>query len=225
MPVNPSAVLWDFDGTLVDTEPIWAETEAEMLAPYGVVWGEEMMLSLIGQSAAITTLQMAEAIGQPERHAEIHVELHQRIADRLRRDGLPFLPGALELLEAAAEDGVPMAVVTASNGVIMEAAEELLPPSVRFVIHGDDVANSKPHPDPYLLAMRRLGVAPQESVALEDSVPGAASALASGAFVYAVPVLAQLDPHPRMVISTDGLRSTTWPDLVRIWRDLKETRR
>lgn len=225
MRARPEAVLWDFDGTLVNTEPIWAQTEAEMLADHDVVWGEDMMRSLIGQSAAITTRQMAEAIGRPDRHEEIHDELHRRIADRLRRDGLPFLPGALELLEEAADDGVPAAVVTASNGTIMAAAVNLLPPAVQFVVHGDDVARSKPHPDPYLLAMERLGVSSDGSIALEDSVPGTASALAAGAFVYAVPVLAQLESHPRMVISSDGLASTTWPDLLGIWHEAKGNRR
>lgn len=216
---KPKAVLWDFDGTLVDTEPIWAETETEMLAAHGVVWDEAKMRSLIGQNAIITTRQMAEAIGRPDLHREVHDELHQRLVERLRRDGLPFLPGALELLEAATADGVPAAVVTASNGVIMEAAIELLPDAVQFVVSADDVTNSKPDPEPYLLAMERLGVSPLEALALEDSVPGTLSALAAGAFVYAVPALAQLEPHPRMVVSEDGLRSTTWPGLVEIWRD------
>lgn len=216
---KPKAVLWDFDGTLVDTEPIWAETETEMLAAYGVVWDEAKMRSLIGQNALITTRQMAEAIGRPDLHAAVHEELHGRLVQRLRQDGLPFLPGALELLEAATADGVPAAVVTASNGVIMEAAIELLPPSVQFVISADDVTHSKPDPEPYLLAMQRLGVSPAETIVLEDSVPGTLSALGAGAFVYAVPALARLEAHPRMVVSDEGLRSTTWPMLLGIWRE------
>ena len=67
--------------------------------------------------------------------------------------------------------------------------------------------------------MARLGVAPEETIVLEDSVPGATSALAAGAFVYAVPALAQLDPHPRMVVSETALRETTWPELLQIWHD------
>lgn len=219
MLAKPKAVLWDFDGTLVDTEPIWAETEAEMLAAHGVVWDDAKMRSMIGQNAAETTRQMAESIGQPDRVDEIHHELHERVVARLRRDGLPFLPGALQLLEDAADDGVPAAVVTASNGIIMEAAIELLPPTVRFVISADDVVQSKPHPEAYLLAMERFGAGPDEVIALEDSVPGTASALAAGAFVYAVPALARLEPHPRMVVSTTGLTATTWADLLQIWRD------
>ena len=169
MLAKPKAVLWDFDGTLVDTEPIWAELEAEMLAEHGVVWDDEMMRSVIGQNAEMTTRQMALSIGQPDRHQDIH--------------------------------------------------RELLPPSIQFVISADDVVNTKPHPEAYLTAMDRLGVAPEETIVLEDSVPGATSALAAGAFVYAVPALAQLDPHPRMVVSETALRETTWPELLQIWHD------
>ena len=219
MLAKPKAVLWDFDGTLVDTEPIWAELEAEMLAEHGVVWDDEMMRSVIGQNAEMTTRQMAVSIGQPDRHQDIHRELHDRIVGRLLRDGLPFLPGTLDLIEAAEADGVSAAVVTASNGFIMNATRELLPPSIQFVISADDVVNTKPHPEAYLTAMARLGVAPEETIVLEDSVPGATSALAAGAFVYAVPALAQLDPHPRMVVSETALRETTWPELLQIWHD------
>lgn len=212
-------MLWDFDGTLVDTEPIWAGIEAEMLAEHGVVWDEAMMVSLVGQSAEITALQMAEAMGQPERQAEVHRELHERIVQRLLRDGLPFLPGALELLQAAEADGIRAAVVTASNGFIMNRARHLLPESIEFVISADDVANHKPHPEAYLMAMERLGVTAAEVLVLEDSVPGTTSGLAAGAFVYAVPVLAQLEAHPRMVVSDTGLRETSWSDLKRIWHE------
>lgn len=219
MLAKPKAVLWDFDGTLVDTEPIWAETEAALLAEYGVVWDEETMLSVIGQNAVATTRMMAESIGQPERHDEIHHELHDRVVNRLVDEGLPFLPGALELLEAAAEDGVPAAVVTASNALIMDRAADLLPSTVKFVICADDVSHTKPHPEAYLQAMERFGAQPHEVIALEDSVPGTASALAAGAFVYAVPELAELEPHPRMVVSPSALRTITWPELVEFWRE------
>ncbi|NHB86062.1 HAD family phosphatase [Tessaracoccus sp. HDW20] len=180
MLAKPKAVLWDFDGTLVDTEPIWAEIEAEMLAEHGVIWDEEMMRSVIGQNAFVTTRQMAESIGMPERQEEIHAELHERIVARLLRDGLPFLPGTRELLAAAEADGVPAAVVTASNGFIMQATRHLLPDVVRFVISADDVAVPKPDPEAYLLALSRLGVDPAEAIILEDSVPGTRSALDSG---------------------------------------------
>lgn len=212
-------MLWDFDGTLVDTEPLWAGIEAEMLAEHGVVWDEAMMVSLVGQSAEITTRQMAEAMGRPESQAEVHAELHERIVERLLRDGLPFLPGALELLQAAAADGVRAAVVTASNGLIMNRTRHLLPASIEFVISADDVVNRKPHPEGYLTAMERLGVTPDEVIVLEDSVPGTIAGLASGAFVYAVPALARLDAHPRMVVSEAGLRDTSWSDLKGIWHE------
>lgn len=219
MLTKPRAVLWDFDGTLVDTEPIWAEIEAEMLAEHGVVWDDEMMRSVIGQSAELTTRQMALSIGHPERQSEIHRELHERVVETLLRDGLPFLPGTQELIRDAEADGVVAAVVTASNGFIMNRTRHLLPDSFKFVISADDVTHKKPHPEGYLQAMERLDVAAHETLILEDSVPGTAAALATGCFVYAVPALAELTPHPRMVVSDSALRETSWSDLVRIWHE------
>lgn len=219
MLTKPKAVLWDFDGTLVDTEPIWAEIEAEMLADHGVVWDDDMMRSVIGQSAELTTRQMALSIGEPERQPEIHRELHERLVGRLLRDGLPFLPGTAELIREAEADGVVSAVVTASNGYIMERTRHLLPESFRFVISADDVVHKKPHPEGYLLAMKRLGASAPETLILEDSVPGTTAALATGCFVYAVPAQATLTPHPRMAISGSALRETSWADLVRVWQE------
>ena len=101
----------------------------------------------------------------------------------------------------------------------MNRTRHLLPASIEFVVSADDVANRKPHPEAYLQAMERLGVTPDEVIVLEDSVPGTTSGLAAGAFVYAVPALARLEDHPRMVVSETGLRETSWSDLKGIWHE------
>ena len=222
MLVDPAAVLWDFDGTLVDSEPVWAQIEAEMLTGYGVVWGPEEMRSKIGQHAEVTTAQMAEAIGRPELQAELHHELHERVADRLTRDGLPWLPGALELLDEVTAAGIRSVVVTASTGLVMDAAARLLPEALEFVITADDVSRTKPDPECYELAMARLGVTADEVIILEDSVPGTAAGLASGAFVYAVPALAILEPHPRLHVAQGGLTGTTLAELTGLWRQYRK---
>ena len=219
MRAEPAAVLWDFDGTLVDTEPLWAGTEQSMMAERGLAFTEADLEAMHGQSAWLTAELMAKAYGEPEKTAEIYAELHDRIAGTIRSNDLPWLPGAERLLAELAEAGVPCAVVTASNSQIIEAARERLPEVVRFVITSDDVTNTKPHPEPYLVAMERLGVAPSDVVILEDSVPGVTAGLAAGAVVYAVPTLATLDAHPRLVISQTGLAETTWAELIDVWRE------
>ena len=218
MRAKPAAVLWDFDGTMVDTEPLWASTEQAMLGEHGIVWSDEQMLASHGQSARITARLMAEAAGEPEESHRWFTDLHDRISDHLRSTGLPWLPGARELMTEMEADGVPCAVVTASHRQIMDAAHRRMPRSMKFVITADDVTHTKPHPEGYLLAMERLGVRAADVVVLEDSRPGTQAALASGAFVYAVPSIATLDDHPRLHRAAAGLDQISWADLVDVWR-------
>lgn len=222
-PAAPTAVIWDFDGTLVDTEPIWAGTEQEMMAEHGVIWSDEMMRAKIGQPATLSAKQMAQAAGRPDEAQEFYDELHRRIADRIRRDDLPFLPGVRSLVHDLERTGTRAAVVTASNGQIIDAARERLPKVFEFIITADDVPRSKPHPDPYLQAFERLGIDPLDAIILEDSVPGSRSALDAGGLVFAVPQFVKLPPHPRMHISPDALETTSLADLTYVWRTLKET--
>ncbi|CAL8969879.1 hypothetical protein BCR15_03200 [Tessaracoccus lapidicaptus] len=222
MPAEPRAVLWDFDGTLVDTEPLWAATERVMLAEYGVEWGEDEMLACHGQHALLTAQMMADDMGIPDRAAEVWRELHERIAGHIRSNDLPWLPGARELMAELDDAGVPCAIVTASDRIILDAARERLPRNLEVIVTVDEVSRAKPHPEGYLTAARRLGVDPRDAVALEDSVPGTTAALAAGAVVYAVPTMVSLDPHPRMHVSATGLSATSWADLTAIWRELKE---
>lgn len=218
---TPAAVLWDFDGTMVDSEPIWARVQSDILAEHGLSWGPEQMLALVGQSAEVAATLMAREIGEPAAAGELLRVTQQRVAAQLER-GLPWLPGARELLEAVTGAGVRCAVVTATNRAVMDSVLSQLPPQVEFVVCGDDVARPKPHPDGYLEATRRLGVSAADVLVIEDSVPGTQAALASGAVVYAVPALARLEQHPRMRVSATGLRHTTWTELVDFWMEREQ---
>lgn len=215
---TPAAVLWDFDGTLADTETVWTEVQQELLATYGLYWDDEKMTSLIGIGAMNTAEMVAEAIGRPDEAVNFFDRAEEGVVARIR-EGLSWLPGAHDLLEQIAAAGVPSAIVTASSRRVMAPVMEHLPHTVSFVVTSDDVEHDKPHPEGYLQAMERLGVEPADVIVLEDSVPGSQAALAAGAVVYAVPALAQLEPHPRMQVSTAGLRSTTWQDLVGVWNE------
>ncbi|GAB3814816.1 HAD family hydrolase [Tessaracoccus terricola] len=215
---TPAAVLWDFDGTLADTETVWSQVQQELLATYGLYWDDEKMNSLIGIGAMTTAELVAEALGDADKAIHFYDRAEEGVVARIR-EGISWLPGAHDLLEQIDAAGVPSAIVTASSRRVMAPVMEHLPPTVSFVVTSDDVENSKPDPEGYLQAMARLGVEPADVIVLEDSVPGSQAALAAGAVVYAVPALAQLEPHPRMQVSTTGLRSTTWDDLVAVWNE------
>ncbi|SDY69400.1 haloacid dehalogenase superfamily, subfamily IA, variant 3 with third motif having DD or ED [Tessaracoccus flavus] len=190
-----------------------------MMAERGLAFTADQMKSMHGQSAWLTAEMIATAFGEPHLVADVYDELHRRMATHLRTNDLPWLPGARELLSELHAENVPCAVVTASNNVIVDAARDRLPDNVAFIVTSDDVQRTKPHPEPYLTAMERLGVAGADTVVLEDSVPGTTSGLAAGAVVYAVPTLVKLEPQPRMVISPTGLAETSWADLIQVWKD------
>lgn len=218
------AVIWDYDGTLVDTEPVWAGTEQAMMLDFGVVWTDEHMLSKIGQHADISARQMAEDAGQPERVDWFFTELHERVARTVASAPLPYLPGVEPLIEELAAAGIRCAIVTASNGQIIDAARSRLPEVFEFIVTSDDVTHPKPHPEAYEQAFARLGVAPEEALVLEDSVPGVTAALAAGGLVLGVPRDAQLDDHPRLEVSPDALATTDLARLAAVHRRLQEAR-
>lgn len=219
MLAEPKAVLWDFDGTLVDTEPVWQATEAGLLAEHGVTFTAEQWEAMTGQDARLSAAAIAAATGHTDVDATLD-ELQSRVVAHIRSHDLPYLPGSRELLAELAQRGIPCAIVTASSGFVLTAAATRLPSNVEFIITSDDVTHTKPHPQGYLLAMERLGVQPSEVLILEDSVPGTQAALASGAVVYAVPSV-PLEPHRRMHVG-DGLDGVTWDQLAEVWRARKD---
>ena len=216
------AVIWDFDGTLVDTEPIWAATEQQMVAEHGVVWTDEMMRAKVGQHARISAQQMADACGKPDETDWFYDELHRRVAGTLLANDLPYLPGVVDLIHEIENEGIRASVVTASAGVILDAARNRLPDVFEFIITSDDVERTKPHPEPYLQALDRMGLTADEVIILEDSIPGTQSALAAGAAVLAFPVAQELEPHPRMMVRREGLQGIDLGALTDIWRERKD---
>lgn len=215
------AVIWDFDGTFVDTEPIWASTEIEMVGEHGVVWKHEELALKVGQHVSITARDMAEAVGHPEWAEWFFDALHERIATTIRENDLPYLPGVRDLLDELHAAGIRCAVVTASAGRILDAARDRMPSSIDFILTADEVEHTKPHPEPYLRAFERLGVRPEEAMILEDSVPGTTSALDAGGYVLAVPQKAEVRPHPRMRIRDGGLSGIGLAELTQIWKTLR----
>jgi HAD superfamily hydrolase (TIGR01509 family) len=189
------AVLFDMDGLLVDSEPIWFEVEREVMARLGGSWTADDQRVLVGGSLPRSVAYLVERGSVPATYAQVSDWLLTGMADRLARDGVEPMPGAIELIEAVRSSGLPHALVTSSEPVIVKAVLGALARySVSFdlIVSGADVQNAKPDPEPYQLAAKLLGVDPRRCVALEDSPNGVASARAAGCVTVAVPGLATL---------------------------------
>lgn len=200
----PAAVLWDMDGTLVDTEPYWIATEYAMADKYGGTWSQEQALSLVGNDLLSSGRVLKEAWGLPQSPAEVVEELLDGVVARVE-ESVPWQPGAPELLASLREAGVPCALVTMSYERFVAPILRHLPAETfRVIVTGDKVERGKPHPEPYLTAAASLGLDPQDCVAIEDSNTGAKSAEAAGCAVLVV------ENHVPVL---DGLRRVFRPTL------------
>jgi HAD superfamily hydrolase (TIGR01509 family) len=174
------------DGTLVDTEPYWIAGEFDLVAAHGGTWTLEHAHQLVGNALPESGEYIREHSGVPLTGEQIVDHLLDGVVARVR-EHIPWRPGAQELLARLVADGIPCALVTMSYRRLAEAVLTGLPPGTfATIVAGDDVTHGKPHPEPYLTAAARLGAAPQDCVAIEDSPTGIASAEAAGVPVLAV---------------------------------------
>ena len=183
----PQAVLWDMDGTLVDTEPYWIEVEHEIAERYGGTWSHAHALNLVGNDLIESGRYIREHAGIDVEPAQIVEELLDGVTLRVEKQ-VPWRPGAVELLARLGEQGIPCALVTMSYRRFVAPILAALPDATfAAVVTGDAVSNGKPHPEPYLRAAMLLGVDPTRCLAVEDSNTGARSAEAAGCTVVVVP--------------------------------------
>ncbi|MFT4051681.1 MAG: HAD family phosphatase [Microbacterium sp.] len=188
----PEAVLWDMDGTLVDTEPLWIAAETPLVAEYGGTWTHEQALQLVGLGLDDAARLLQDA-GVRLPVPDIVALLTERVLTQVRVDGVPFRAGARELLASLRAAGVRTALVTMSLGRMAREIVSLIDfDAFDVVIAGDEVTRPKPHPDPYLRACEALGVDPGDVVAIEDSPNGLRSALAAGIASIGVPNVVSL---------------------------------
>ncbi|MGV0744667.1 HAD family hydrolase [Mycolicibacterium sp. XJ870] len=184
------AVLWDMDGTLVDSEKLWDISMHALYARMGSVLTPEVRESTVGGSAETVMRIVYDDIGldpDPVAMAESADWLHDYTGE-LFEQGLPWRPGAQEMLDGLTAAGVPMALVTNTRRELAERALNSIGRQYFSVsVCGDEVKNGKPAPDPYLRAADLLGVAAAHCLAVEDSVTGTASAEAAGCPVLVVP--------------------------------------
>ena len=195
----PAAVLWDMDGTLVDTEPYWIAAEHDIVEEHGGTWSDEFAHQLVGNDLLVS----AEFIRShsPITWAPVRIvdELLVRVVSRVR-EHVPWRPGARELLHDLRAEGVPSALVTMSWRSLADAVVEALPhEAFAVVVTGDEVDHGKPHPEPYRTAARQLGVEPEDCVAIEDSPTGVRSAVSAGVPTIAVPHVVGVPAMPGAV--------------------------
>lgn len=202
------AVLWDMDGTLVDTEPYWFRAETQLLAAHGIPWTEEQAAALVG-NALPTSAAVLRAAGVDLGVREIIDILIDSVIAQVRQ-AVPWRPGARELLAQIRAAGIPCVMVTMSERTLASEIDRLLPEGTfEFLVTGDMVTKGKPDPEPYRLAVETLRSTRGELsldriVAIEDSLPGVASATAAGVVTLGVPNIVDLP---------DGPGHTLWPTL------------
>jgi len=189
MPTNESvsleALLWDMDGTLVDTEPLWVECEKELMAGFGYPWGEADALHCIGGPMERVELYLKEKSGSNHEPSWFGHTLVEMMLNRLAQ-GAPLRPGVQELFADSREAGLKTALVSASRRSVVDAVLSSLPFEFDFSISASEVSRSKPDPESYLTASRRLATSISSCVVIEDSKVGISSGLASGAMVIGV---------------------------------------
>jgi HAD superfamily hydrolase (TIGR01509 family) len=195
-----AAVLFDMDGLLVDSEPVWSIAESELAARYGGVWDAEIKTRCIGTALPDSVPMMLDYFGVVDpSHDELTATqawLLQRMVE-LFRTAVPVQPGALQLVDALRAADVPVALVSSSYRVLVDAVlAGLGSDRFDFTVAGDEVSRTKPDPEPYLVAAAALGVRPQDCVVFEDAPSGIEAAEAAGCIAIGIPGHAPLVATP-----------------------------
>jgi HAD superfamily hydrolase (TIGR01509 family) len=215
------AVLFDMDGLLVDTEHAWGTAERAVMDWLGhPVWTAEDAAAFVGGPLHRVAEVMVERSGSSLPPPVVEARLVDTMA-QLLESGAEHRPGAPELLDDLARHGVPCALVSSSPRSLVDAVlHDVGGEHFATTVAGDEVPRTKPFPDPYVEACRRLGVPPQRAVVLEDSPVGVAAAEAAGCLVVAVPFVVPIAPAPRrhvvdslLSLDTARLRALALADL------------
>ena len=218
------AVLFDMDGTLVETEEFWGEAMFELAAQLGGRMTDEARARTIGSTMRHSMQVLHADLGLVRTEEQLQADarwVEDRTAE-LMADGITWQPGARELLVAVRAAGLATALVTTTPRrlaeiVLRSIRADLGVDPFDLTLCGDEVAARKPDPAPYLEAMTALGVGPDECVVIEDSAAGIASGLAAGVAVLGVPALQAVEPAPRLTLR-DGLAGVDVDELRAVLR-------
>lgn len=208
----PKAVLWDMDGTLIDSEPHWLRSERELAAKHDADWSEEDGKSLVGLSLSASSQIFRDKVGLPLSTEEIVQELTNSVSEGLKKE-IIWRPGAKELLQLLRKRGVKTALVTMSlRSMALQVVDAIEFDAFDVVVAGDDVIHGKPHAEPYLKAAQLLGVKPADCIAFEDSISGILSAEAAGTKAVGIPNVMMIPPREDRIL-WETLEGKTMKDL------------
>jgi HAD superfamily hydrolase (TIGR01509 family) len=200
----PHAVLWDMDGTLIDSEPYWLASESEFASSRNSTWGPEDGLGVIGMSLYESSKLLKARVGTDLEPQQIIDEITNGVLNRLD-ESIPWRPGARELLMLLRDNSIKTALVTGSmHRMAQRVAEALGFDAFDIIIGGDDVSKGKPHPESYLTAAAMLEVDPTHCVAFEDSLIGITAAEAAGTKAVGVSHIVEIPAQPGRIL---------WPTL------------
>jgi HAD superfamily hydrolase (TIGR01509 family) len=223
---EPRAVLWDMDGTLVDSEKLWDVSLTELAVHLGGRLSAPARAAMVGRSLDRTVSQMFDEVGlnhDASALAEAGAWLTER-TEELFKEGLPWRPGAVEALRTVRASGLRTALVTSTHRRLTEVALNSIGREFFDVtVCGDEVPATKPEPDPYLMAAQLLDVPPSACLAVEDSPTGSASAVAAGCAVLVVPNDVPVASAPAL-IHRETLGGLSLAELRGIWRRGQESR-
>lgn len=189
------AVFFDMDGTLIDSEMFYFRAWVDVLKRFGLHFtAEEWLEQMAGQTTQQVYGLLETVYGLQEPWESFLQQVKDAVVLQYQVDRVDLMPGVVELLEDLRARGIRMAVVTSSfQHVAIRHLQSLgILDFFEFLITRDDVENPKPHPEPYLKALLKMGVTCEEAVALEDSVPGTQSVRDAGLYCIAV------QPHPKL---------------------------
>jgi HAD superfamily hydrolase (TIGR01509 family) len=200
--VRLSAVIFDLDGVLLESEQVWSAAKRELTLARGGVWSEAAEHEMLGMSSTEWSRYMRDQLRVPMEPREISAAVVELVARRYREE-LPLIDGADAAVRALAAR-FPLGLASSSNRQIIDLVLELTGWAALFsvTVSSEEVAHGKPAPDVYLETVGRLGVAAGSCAAVEDSGAGISSALAAGLTVVAIPNRAY-PPDPEILRQTD----------------------
>jgi HAD superfamily hydrolase (TIGR01509 family) len=213
----PKAVLWDMDGTLIDSEPHWLKSERDLAAAHDAPWTEEDGKSLVGLSLGESSQIFREKTGLPLTNDQVIQHWTESVRAGLEKE-IIWRPGAKELLQELRHRGVKTALVTMSlRSMALQVVDAMGFDAFDVVVAGDDVVHGKPHAEPYLKAASLLGVEPKDCVAFEDSISGILSAEAAGTVAVGIPNVMMI-PKREGRILWDTLEGKSIRDLRKLFK-------
>jgi len=193
-----SAILFDMDGTLIDSEPLWLEAEIEIMEELGCNWDQQDQINCLGGPIDKTENYMQDRSNNIKPFGYFTKKLDDVMEQKLSTK-LDLIPNALEIINECKRSELKIALVTASSGRLLRAVLKRFPVGIfDTVVSYDDVERSKPDPEPYLLAAKTLGVDITNCVVLEDSLTGVQSGLSAGAQVIGIPHLVKMPSNPNL---------------------------